>query len=122
MVEITERPRRKVGFGAAFLTLGGLASAIGLASCCALPMLLAGAGLSAAWLGGFAILAAPHRALLLVVGTACLLGGAGLLWRQQREAATYRSGGVCTPAPVRMAILIGLLVAGGLLWAGYRYA
>lgn len=122
MVEITERPRRKSGLGAAVLTFGGVASAFGLASCCALPVLLAGAGLSAAWLGGVAILAAPHRDLLLIVGTVCLLGGAGLLWRLQREAATCGPGGICSPASMRVGTLLGLLLGAALLWAGYRYA
>lgn len=121
MVEITERSRRKAGVGAALFTLGGLISAFGLASCCALPMLLAGAGLSAAWLGGFAILAAPHRVLLLVLGTVCLLGGAVLLWRQQRQAAACGPN-ECSPALTRVVTLIGLIVGAVLLWAGYRYA
>ena len=49
------------GFGTVALTLGGLVAAFVVASCCGLPFLLATAGLGTAWLGGFALLAAPHR-------------------------------------------------------------
>ena len=55
----TDRPLR--GAGAAALTLGGLRAAFGAASCCALPILLSGAGLGTAWLGGVAELATPYR-------------------------------------------------------------
>jgi mercuric ion transport protein len=76
------------GSGAVLFTLGGLAAAFGVASCCALPMLLTTIGVSTAWLGGLALLAAPHRAVLLIFGALCLAGGAAQLWRQQRTAAT----------------------------------
>src|SRR5258708_33295435 len=61
----TGRPLR--GAGAAALTLGGLAAAFGAASCCALPILLSGAGLGTAWLGGVAELSAPLRLPVLSV-------------------------------------------------------
>jgi mercuric ion transport protein len=108
--------------GAALFALGGLAAAFGLASCCALPLLLTTLGLSTAWLGGVALMAAPHRGPLLVVGALCLSGGAILLWRQQRTAATCGSNGVCTRPAVRALTLVGLLIGAALLWAGYTYA
>jgi mercuric ion transport protein len=95
--------------GAALFALGGLAAAFGLA-------------LSTAWLGGVALMAAPHRGPLLVVGALCLSGGAILLWRQQRTAATCGSNGVCTRPAVRALTLVGLLIGAALLWAGYTYA
>lgn len=114
-----ERPA--VGSGAALFALAGLAAAFGLASCCALPLLLTTIGLSTAWLGGVALIAAPHRGALLAVGALCLLGGAVLLWRQQRAAAICGPNGVCTPPAVRALTLVGLLIGAGLLWAGYIY-
>src|SRR5579859_6287337 len=108
--------------GAVFLTLGGLAAAFGAASCCALPLLLTSLGIGAAWLYGIALMAAPHRALLLAVGVLCLVGGAILLWRQQRAAATCTPGSICARPAVRALTLIGLLLGAGLLWAGYSYA
>lgn len=113
-------PKRAVP-SASILTLGGLAAAFGLASCCALPFLLATLGLSTAWLTGVALLATPHRGLLMAVGAVCLLGGAVLLWREQRAAAACEPGRACAPPWVRALTLIGLLAGAGLLWAGYTY-
>lgn len=110
------------GAAAALLTLGGLVAAFGVASCCGLPLVLATLGLGTAWLGGFALLAAPHRVLLLAAATLCLAGGAGfLLWRQ-RGAATCAPGAICTRPAIRGATLIGLLAGLALLYLGYAYA
>ena len=108
--------------GASLLTLGGLGAAFGLAACCALPLLLVSLGLSSAWLGGIASLAGPYRTLLLAIGALALAGGAVLLWRQQRYAATCGPEGECTPPAVRMAILVGLIVGTVMLVAGILYA
>ena len=116
------RPSQRSVPGAELLTLGGLAAAFGLASCCALPLLLTTLGLGTAWLSGAALMAQPHRGVLLVIGALCLLGGAALLWRQQRAAAACGPDGACAPPWVRAATLVGLLVGVGLLWAGYAYA
>ncbi len=50
------------GPGAVLFTVGGLAAAFGVASCCALPLLLTTIGVSTAWLGGVALLARPTAA------------------------------------------------------------
>lgn len=107
--------------GAGLLTLGGLGAAFGLAACCALPLLLVSLGLSSAWLGGVASIAAPYRTLLLAFGALALAGGAVLLWRQRRYAATCGPEGKCTPPAVRLATLVGLIVGAVLLVAGYLY-
>ena len=114
--------RAAIRSGAVLLTLGGLAAAFGVASCCALPLLLTTVGMSAAWLGGVALMAAPHRAVLLLIGALCLLGGVVLLWRQQRTAASCGPNGVCMLPAVRVLTLVGLVIGVGLLWAGYAYA
>ena len=115
-------PRPAYGSGAMLFTFGGLAAAFGVASCCALPLLLATVGVGTAWLGGVAVLAEPHRGVLLVLAALCLAGGAVLLWRQQRTAVACGPGGVCTSRVVRALTLAGLLVGAVLLWAGYTYA
>jgi mercuric ion transport protein len=112
---------RAVGTGSVLLTVSGLAAAFGVASCCGLPFLLATAGLGTAWLTSFALLATPHRSVLLIVGAACLAGGALLLWRQQRMA-TCTPGAFCSRPTVRSLILTGLLVGMVLLYLGYAYA
>ena len=106
----------------ALLTFGGLAAAFGVAACCALPLLMISLGLGTAWLGGIASVAAPIRSLLLVFAALALAGGAALLWRQQRHAATCGPNGVCTPPAVRLVTLVGLIVGLVLLIAGYLYA
>ena len=108
--------------GSALLTLGGLAAAFGLAACCALPLLLVSLGLGTAWLGRIASVAAPIRSLLLVFAAIALVGGAILLWRQQRYAATCGPNGVCTPPALRALTLVGLIAGVVLLIAGYYYA
>lgn len=118
---MTQSPGPPKGIGSAALTLTGIAAAFGVASCCALPILLASAGIGAAWLGGIAVFAAPYRTPLLLIGAACLIAGAVLLVRQQWTAARCGPGGVCTPRYMRMLTLIGLLLGAALLWAGYRY-
>lgn len=112
--------RRTKGVGAVVLTLGGLAAPFGVASCCGLPFLLATAGLGTAWLGGLALLAAPHRLLLLVASTASLAGAAVLLWHQRANICV--SGAVCTRPAIRGATMIALLLGAILLYIGYAYA
>ena len=107
--------------GAALFTFGGMAAAFGLASCCALPLMLAAMGLGTAWLSRIALMAAPHRELLLGAGGLGLVVGATLLWRQQRIAAACIPGAACMPVNARVIVLVGLLFGAALLWAGYRY-
>jgi mercuric ion transport protein len=109
------------GTGCVLLTLSGLAAAFGVASCCGLPFLLASAGVGTAWLTGFALLAAPHRSILLIVGAVCLAGGAALFWRQRRVAACM-PGAFCSRPAVKSLTLAGLLLGAVLLWLGYTYA
>jgi mercuric ion transport protein len=114
-----DQPAR--GVGAVLLTLAGLAAAFGVASCCGLPFLLATLGLGTAWLGGFALLAAPHRVFLLAAAAVCLVGAAILLWRQ-RSAVACAPGAICARPVVRSITVIGLLVGTVLLYLGYAYA
>jgi mercuric ion transport protein len=107
--------------GATLLTLGGIAAAFGVASCCGLPFLLATLGVSSAWLGGIALLAAPHRPLLLWAGAICLAAGAVLLWRRQ-PATACSPGAVCSRPAVRGLTIAGLAVGVALLTIGYLYA
>lgn len=116
-----DKASRVAGTGSAVFTAGGLAAAFGVASCCGLPFLLATAGLGSAWLTGFALLAAPHRPLLLAVGAICLAVGAVLFWRQQR-AAVCLPGQSCARPLVKHLTAMGLLLGGFLLYLGYSYA
>jgi mercuric ion transport protein len=107
--------------GATLLTLGGLAAAFGAASCCGLPFLLATMGVSPAWLTGIALLAAPHRPLLLSAGALCLAAAAVLLWRRERATVRATDAVCCRPA-VRGLTVVGLIAGLALLTIDYLYA
>jgi mercuric ion transport protein len=113
------RPVRETG--AVLLTATGIATAFGAASCCALPMLLGALGLGSAWLFRLSLLAEPHRTVLLAAATACLAGGAVLLWRQ-RAAVPCEPGSACSANPaLRHLVSAGLAVGIVLLVLGYAY-
>lgn len=109
------------GAGALVLTAAGVVAAFLVASCCGLPFLLATAGLGTAWLSGFALMAAPHRTVLLTAATACLVGAAALLW-QQRSVVVCAPGAFCARPAVRGVTVACLLVGLVLLYVGYAYA
>ena len=114
-----DRPIRDTG--ATLLTVSGIAAAFGVASCCGLPFLLATLGLSSAWLGGLALLAAPHRTLMLTAAAICLAAGAVLLLRRQ-PAGACASGSLFSKPAVRGLTAVGLVVGLALLTIGYLYA
>ena len=114
-------PRKPASPAPALLTFAGLAAAFGVAACCGLPFILAGLGLGTAWLGGVALLAEPHRQLLLVIAGLLLAAGAMALWRQHRAAQARRVDGVCARPGVRLLTLAGLLIGASLLAVGYLY-
>src|ERR1700758_5796912 len=95
--EMTERtrdmPKPQTGkeTGAVLFVLGGVAAALGAASCCALPMILGGLGVSGAWLFGLTILSAPHRLALIAAAAVCLIGAGVMLALRSRAIA-------CAPA------------------------
>jgi len=107
---------------AALLTAGGIAVAFGVAACCGLPFILASLGLSAAWLSGVALLAAPHRQLLVPLAALLLLAGAFALCRQHRAAVACRVDGVCARPAARLMTLAGLVTGTALFVTGYLYA
>src|SRR5690348_4866869 len=104
--------------GALLLALGGLAAAFGAASCCALPMLLAGAGLGSAWLIGVTAIAAPHRIALIGVAAVCLAAGGAVFARHQRAVAC----GACAHRMVTPLVTITTALAVALAVLGYVYA
>ncbi len=92
--------------GTMLLATGGLAAALGAASCCALPLILGMVGLSSAWLGGVALLAGPYQRPLLAVAVASLLGGGTLIWRRRRAACA--PGAACARPGLDRFAKIGL--------------
>lgn len=116
--DVSDRNQRR---SAVVLTVGGMASAFGVAACCALPILFATAGIGTAWLTGIATLSAPYRSALMIISLMSLLVSAALLWRIQQSAEQCGNDTVCTPKWLRLCLLAGLLIGAFLLAAGYLY-
>ena len=93
------------------LTISGIAAAFGLASCCALPLLLYSFGFGTAWLGGIGLFAAFHDKALLAVALIGLPGGAAMLVWQRKQFTRA----------LLIAMGIGLVFGAVLLWAGLTY-
>lgn len=107
--------------GAVLLALGGVAAAIGAASCCALPMVLAGIGVSSTWMFAIAVLSAPHRLALVAAAGLCLIG-AGTMLALRRRAIACAPGAVCGHRAVAPAVIALAVVGAALAVAGYLYA
>ncbi len=99
---------------ATLLVAGGLISAFGASSCCALPVLLGSLGVGSVWLGSLALLAGPHRAALLAAAVICLAGGAGVLLWRRRAASACAPQAVCGRR-VPNALITGALSIGAVL-------
>jgi mercuric ion transport protein len=111
--------RRPSGAGAVVLAAGGLLAGLATASCCAIPILLGTLGLGSAGLFRLAVVAAPHRTALLVIGAVAIASAGVLLWRQRVDVC--KPGAVCAKPVVRIATAVGLIVGVILLIAGYIY-
>ena len=115
------KPQTVKETGAILLALGGVAAAVGAASCCALPMMLAGFGVSSAWLFGIAILSAPHRLALVSAASLCLVGASVMLVLRSRAIACA-PGSVCGHRAVAPLVIALAIVGTALAAAGYLYA
>lgn len=83
--------------------------------------MLTGLGLSTAWLGGLAALAAPHQRLLLVIAALLLGAGGTSLAIEHLAAQACRMNGICARPSVQLVTLLGLLIGAALLVVGYLY-
>jgi mercuric ion transport protein len=121
MADSLSRGRFRPAAGSSSLGLiaAGLGSAFAVASCCALPLVLGGLGLSPAWLFHLALWAAPHRTILLGVALIALLAGAILFFRQWRVRCD--PGMWCSRRWVKVMTVIGLLIGIALWVGGYEY-
>ena len=104
-------PARGAGGVAGLLSLGGIAAALGAASCCVIPFLLFMLGVSGAWIGTLTALE-PYQPLFAAAALACIGLGA---WRLRGRPAPACAAGYCaTPRADRIA-RIGLWTAGVLV-------
>lgn len=123
MTSVSETPKAAENVptgavGTVALAAGGLAAALGAASCCALPVVLGALGVGGIGFGGLALLFGPYQQILLTAAALCLGAGGALLW--QRRVAQAR-GAVCArPVADRLA-LIGFLLAAVLVGLSLVY-
>ena len=88
------------GRGTAILTIGGLLGALAAASCCIMPLVLFGLGVSGAWIGNLTQLA-PYQPIFIAASLACLGAGAWLTRRESKRACA--EGETCArPLPNRL--------------------
>lgn len=92
------------------LAAGSILAAIGASSCCVLPLTLAFAGVSGAWIGGLTALA-PYQPAFLGLGV--LSVGSGLWRAYVRKQAC--AGPQCGPSNCRRWTRMGLWLATGLM-------
>src|SRR5713226_7443219 len=100
--------RRRQGLMAA----GGLLGALAASSCCILPLVLFGLGVSGAWIGNFTRLA-PYQPWFIAATLVCLGAGYWLLHRSSKVACT--DGEPCArPLPKRL-VKVALVAATALV-------
>src|SRR5262245_23941754 len=94
--------------GLVLVAAGGILGALASASCCILPLVLFGVGVSGAWIGNFTQLA-PYQPWFIVATLVCLGTGYWLVYRSSKMTCAAGSG-CARPLPNRLA-LAGLIVA-----------
>jgi mercuric ion transport protein len=98
------------------LTAGGILGALAASSCCIVPLVLFGLGVSGAWIGNLTQLA-PYQPYFIASTAACLGGGYWLLHRSRKTACPGQE--ICgRPVPNRIVktglVLATILVLGAL--------
>jgi len=90
------------------LTAGGVLGALAASSCCIVPLVLFGLGVSGAWIGNLTQLV-PYQPYFIAATVACLGGGYWLRYRSRKIACA--DGEACArPLPNRV-VNIGLILA-----------
>ena len=93
--------------GQGLMVAGGLLGALAASSCCILPLVLFGLGVSGAWIGNLTRLA-PYQPLFIAATVACLSYGYWLVYRSSKIACA--EGTCARPIPNRL-VRLGLIVA-----------
>jgi mercuric ion transport protein len=97
--------------GARLLSLGGIAAAIGAASCCVIPFALFTLGVSGAWIGNLTALE-PYQPIFAAAALGFIVLGA---MRLRRRAAIACADGYCGRPRADRIARIGLWTAGVLV-------
>jgi mercuric ion transport protein len=107
MVIKNDNPGGNPPRGQAMLVGAGIVGALAASSCCILPLVLFGIGVSGAWIGNLTRLA-PYQPYFIAATLACLGGGYWLVYRSSKAACA--DGDACArPLPNRM-VKIGLIL------------
>jgi mercuric ion transport protein len=102
--EATRRLRR----GQALVAAAGMLGALAASSCCVLPLVLFGLGVSGAWIGHLTALA-PYQPYFITLTVACLAGGYWLVHRSASLACT--DGAACSRPLANRLVKAGLIAA-----------
>jgi len=96
------------GRGPAMLTIGGLLGALVASSCCIMPLVLFGLGVSGAWIGNLTRLA-PYQPIFIAASLVCLGAGAWLIRRESKR--TCAAGEACARTVPDRLVKAALIVA-----------
>jgi mercuric ion transport protein len=94
------------------MAVGGLLGAVAASSCCTLPLVLFGLGVSGAWIGNLTQLA-PYQPGFIAATLACLGCGYWLLYRSSKVTCT--DGEACARPLPRRFVKVTLVVATALV-------
>jgi mercuric ion transport protein len=94
--------------GQRLMAAGGLVGALAAASCCILPLVLFGLGVSGAWIGKFTQLA-PYQPYFIVATIACVGYGYWLVYRSSKVECV--EGEACARPLSNWVVRLGLIVA-----------
>lgn len=90
------------------LAAGGVIGALAASSCCIVPLVLFGLGVSGAWIANLTRLA-PYQPYFIAATVGCLAGGYGLLYRSRK--ITCADGQVCARPASNRIVTSGLILA-----------
>lgn len=90
------------------LAAGGLLGALAASSCCIVPLVLFGLGVSGAWIGNLTRLA-PYQPYFLTATAACLGYGYWLVHQSRKRACA--DGEACAVPLSNRIVMIGLVLA-----------
>ena len=94
--------------GQGLMAVGGLLGALVASSCCLLPLILFGLGVSGAWIGNLTQLA-PYQPFFIAATIACLGYGYWLVYRSSKVACA--GGEACARPLSNRLVQLGLIVA-----------
>jgi len=104
--------------GQGLMAVGGLLGALVASSCCLLPLVLFGLGVSGAWIGNLTQLA-PYQPFFIAATIACLGYGYWLVYRSSKVACA--GGAACARPLSNRLVQLGLIVATALVIAAIGF-